>query len=688
MNSRVKVIVQHPPLPGSDAWAALADGARSDHLEVSLLVSSELRARYVDIPDGFALVDQDDLSPTQGVNQAVGLCDNDVILILEGETALEGRTVEPIVELAANCAKQQWAVLDRRVAAGHGIRAASPSATPGGALLCDRETFLLLRGLDESLHPAVGLRDLTRRARDFGVPVRVTEGPDLFVTRFPSSYESSTWQEPAWTFNKINAAVDAREEIFVNLRDWAVPLDRRRPLVSVAISTKDRAGFLRASLQSVLFQTFQDFEVVVVDDGSEDDSARDVVADLGDPRITYVRQEPQGISAARNLAADKSAGWFTAVHDDDDIMLPWRLEKGLSTFRRGVDATYGAWVNFDEESGKLRQFLTKLDFGVALNAFSGQGPGHGTWTLPTHLIRAHRYDEGLTSSVDHNLATRLAWNGVRWRHTEDVLYLRRVHSGQISNVEAATQKAGHILTVFANALSAGPADVAALKSAGESLHYPKIRPGEDLFLAYGPWLPDDLVTRQAKVTGSVTRRLFDLDMPPVLNYILEERDVSTGKLRTEIGEIGDVSFADLVEFRRRGIPELRLTAQLRSSDEADERESPSPAAPAFERLAAMLRTRAPERSCLVLQAPDDGFTTPSFDDAYAAIRVAAASRFEGRAKLVGYFFADDDAAMKALSWVHRRHPAVRAHLVTTGRPAPSMTTSGEEGRDARDSDLG
>ncbi|KRE35512.1 hypothetical protein ASG73_16385 [Janibacter sp. Soil728] len=679
MSALVNIIVQHPPVPGSDAWAALTASAQSGHVEVSLLLPGEGRSRYVDVPAGVSIVDQGDLSPTQGVNLAVGLSSSDIVLVLEGETMLEGRAVEPMVELADGCAGRQWAVLDRRVDAGQGIRSASPSATPGGALLCDRETFLLLRGLDESVHTAVGLRDLTRRARDFGVPVRAVEGTDLFVTRFPSSYESSIWHEPAATLNKTYAEVDAREEIFVNLRDWAVPVSLRQPLVSVAISTRNRAGFLRDSLQSVLFQTFQDFEVVVVDDGSTDDSARHVVAELADPRITYLRQEARGISAARNLAADKSAGWFTAVHDDDDIMLPWRLEKGLATFRRGVDATYGAWVNFDEKSGELRRFLTKKDFGVALNAFSGQGPGHGTWTLPTHLIRSNRYDEGLTSSVDHNLATRLAWNGVRWRHTEDVQYLRRVHAGQISNVEAATQKAGHILTIFANTLSAGPADVAALKAAGKQLHYPKIGEGQDLFQTYGPWLPDDLVVRQAKVTGSVTQRLFELDMPPVLNYILEERDAQTGRLRTEIGEIGEISFADLVEFRRCGVPELRLTAQLRSSDEANEHALPVASASAFERLAALLRTRAPERSCLVLQTPDDGFTAPSFGEAYAAIRVAAASRFDGRVKLLGFFFADDDAALKALRWMHRQHPTVLTHLVTTGRPAPSMITLGEEG---------
>ena len=679
MSALVNIIVQHPPVPGSDAWAALTASAQSDHVEVSLLLSGEERSRYVDVPLGLSVVDQGDLSPSQGVNLAVGLSSSEFVLLLEGESVLEGRAVEPVVELARRCDGRQWAVLDRRVDAGQGIRAASPSATPGGALLCDRNTFLFLRGLDESLHAAVGIRDLTRRAKDFGVPVRAADAQGLFVTRFPSSYESSMWQVPPWTLSKAYAAVDARDGIFVNLREWAVPVSRRQPLVSVAISTRDRAGFLRESLQSVLYQTFQDFEVVVVDDGSGDDSAQRVVEELADPRITYLRQEPRGISAARNLAADKSVGWFTAVHDDDDVMLPSRLEKALLAFRRGVDATYGAWVNFDEESGELRQFLTKLDFGVALNAFSGQGPGHGTWTVPTHLIRSSRYDEGLSSSVDHNLATRLSWNGVRWRHTEDVLYLRRVHAGQISNVEAATQKAGHILTVFANTLSAGPADVAALKAAGKQLHYPKIREGQDLFQAYGAWLPDDLVLRQAQVTGSVTRRLFDLDMPPILNYILEERDATSGKLRTEIGEIGDISFADLVEFRRRGVPELRLTAQLRTSDGADENESPAPAAPAFERLVGMLRTRAPERSCLVLQAPDDGFTAPSFGDAYAAIRVAAASRFAGRAKLLGFFFADDEAALRALRWMHRQHPTVRTHLVTTGRPAPSMTTSGGEG---------
>ena len=95
------------------------------------------------------------------------------------------------------------------------------------------------------------------------------------------------------------------------------------------IATKGRAELLRECLASILCQTVQDFEVIVVDDGMLDDS-RGVVESFADSRLKYFGvEEPQGISAARNLGASYASGRFVAVMDDDDICLPNRFEVSL-----------------------------------------------------------------------------------------------------------------------------------------------------------------------------------------------------------------------------------------------------------------------------------------------------------------------------------------------------------------------
>jgi len=104
------------------------------------------------------------------------------------------------------------------------------------------------------------------------------------------------------------------------------------PLVSAAIITHNRARFLADAIDSVLDQTFGDLELIVVDDGSTDETA-DVVAPYLD-RIRYVRQENRGKAAARNAAVALATGDLVAFCDSDDLWVPDRLERQLAAFGR------------------------------------------------------------------------------------------------------------------------------------------------------------------------------------------------------------------------------------------------------------------------------------------------------------------------------------------------------------------
>jgi len=95
--------------------------------------------------------------------------------------------------------------------------------------------------------------------------------------------------------------------------------------VSVIIPTYNRAGYLGEAIQSVLDQTFSDFELLVVDDGSTDNT-REVVASFKDVRVRYIQQENRGVAAARNAGIKASDGEYIAFLDSDDIWLPENLE--------------------------------------------------------------------------------------------------------------------------------------------------------------------------------------------------------------------------------------------------------------------------------------------------------------------------------------------------------------------------
>ncbi|WP_344196403.1 glycosyltransferase family A protein, partial [Pedococcus aerophilus] len=213
-----------------------------------------------------------------------------------------------------------------------------------------------------------------------------------------------------------------------------------QPLVTVAISTQNRADMLRTAISSVLCQTVQSFEVVVVDDGSSDHT-RAVVEEFDDPRLRYVRQDDAGISVARNRALDEARGWFTAVMDDDDIMPPWRLERSIENIHAGEHGCVGSFVTFDDDSGQLTSWGDP--YPTLLGAYRQGGfAGHPTWMVRTDVLRAFRYDESFTSAVDNNIGLRMVRSGVRLRHCGSVMNLRRVHTGQITSHDSTFQGRG------------------------------------------------------------------------------------------------------------------------------------------------------------------------------------------------------------------------------------------------------
>jgi glycosyltransferase involved in cell wall biosynthesis len=114
-------------------------------------------------------------------------------------------------------------------------------------------------------------------------------------------------------------------------------VEKRTSKVTVVIPAYNRAAFVGRAIDSVLNQTCQDFEIVVVDDGSTD-ATSSVVAAMTDPRITLIRHERNvGGGAARNTGYRAGSAPFVAFLDSDDEWLPTKLERQLEVFERADD---------------------------------------------------------------------------------------------------------------------------------------------------------------------------------------------------------------------------------------------------------------------------------------------------------------------------------------------------------------
>ena len=193
------------------------------------------------------------------------------------------------------------------------------------------------------------------------------------------------------------------------------------PFFSVVIPVYNRAQALGDAIRSVLAQQCQDFEIVIVDDGSKDDPGR-VVRAFADPRIRFAAQENRGGGAARNAGIDLAQGRFVAFLDSDDVWLP----QHLSTMRALLEGTTDVvgYARMVVDRGEGRTFLKPpraiaRDEHMATYLLSDRGfVPTITLVVARETARRVRYHENLRAAEDTDFAIRLYLAGQRFAMAE------------------------------------------------------------------------------------------------------------------------------------------------------------------------------------------------------------------------------------------------------------------------------
>jgi glycosyltransferase involved in cell wall biosynthesis len=186
------------------------------------------------------------------------------------------------------------------------------------------------------------------------------------------------------------------------------------PKVSILIPTHNRARLLRKAIVSVLEQSFQDFEIIVVDDASDDDT-RDVVESLADGRIRYFRHaENRGEGASRNTGLVHSTGQYIAFIDDDDTWLPDKLTaqvRLLDACPSDVGGIYTGYFRVDMENGET---LATIQPEKRSNLYADLRSYNWVGTPSTVLLRrecfdrAGKFDEHLKFGPDYDMWIRIS----------------------------------------------------------------------------------------------------------------------------------------------------------------------------------------------------------------------------------------------------------------------------------------
>jgi len=170
-------------------------------------------------------------------------------------------------------------------------------------------------------------------------------------------------------------------------------------LVSVLIPTYNRAYIICSAIDSVLAQTYKKIEVVVVDDGSTDNT-RELLARYGDA-VRYIYQPNAGLAAARNTGLAAARGEFIALQDSDDLWLPWKIEGQMAVMaldqRIGLCWTDLTAVNPKGEVVRERNLRPAYDVYNRIrfeDHFDTSGMLHAVWKGCPEALRDTRYHFG------------------------------------------------------------------------------------------------------------------------------------------------------------------------------------------------------------------------------------------------------------------------------------------------------
>lgn len=228
----------------------------------------------------------------------------------------------------------------------------------------------------------------------------------------------------------------------------------KEPLLSVLVPCFNYGQYVGETLRSVLGQDYPNFELIVVDDGSTDDSAQVIQRVLEDQqpsspvrRVAFVRQANQGVSAALNTALSEARGEFIATFDADDLMPPGRLRLQADYLRQQplVGCLGGGAIRIDEQGRLLpkkdkKRQVRRYDFSQALAAALVVG-GNIAMYRREAMEKAGGYDPNIKIQ-DFQMTLKVAHAGFFVDILPEVVTLYRKHGDSLSKNYKAEYRYG------------------------------------------------------------------------------------------------------------------------------------------------------------------------------------------------------------------------------------------------------
>ena len=218
------------------------------------------------------------------------------------------------------------------------------------------------------------------------------------------------------------------------------------PRVTVLMTVYNGVSFLREAIRSVLGQTFDDFEFLIIDDASTDESVQ-LIRSYDDARIRLVLNSPNiGQPASLNKGLENARGEYVARLDQDDACLPDRLQAQVTLLDERADvAIVGTWLYaIDSRGRKIRRWCPRIDnFGAYLGTLAlGLCPMWHPSVMYRRkaILELDGYDPTFAPADDYDLWTKVARARLNGAIVPEFLTLQRVHGGRQSIIGSTVQE--------------------------------------------------------------------------------------------------------------------------------------------------------------------------------------------------------------------------------------------------------
>jgi glycosyltransferase involved in cell wall biosynthesis len=225
------------------------------------------------------------------------------------------------------------------------------------------------------------------------------------------------------------------------------------PAVSVVVATRNYGRYLAGALRSVLGQSFADLEVIVIDDGSTDETPEIIRPFLSDPRVRCYRTDGLGQSRAKNLGIVQGRGPLIAFLDGDDEWLPTKLERQLPLFRDpAVGAVYSRRTLMDERGRDLPTPPTTPARGNVFDTMLVQNPVCFSSVVVRKSVfeAVGLFDPGLPLAIDYDLWLRVARH-FKFDYVDEALV--RYRTGHANLSSRITERVSAVLSILRRSLS-------------------------------------------------------------------------------------------------------------------------------------------------------------------------------------------------------------------------------------------